>query len=233
MAKLTLGQKAERVLRLLLALRNPRILSALAAFGFTNADRDDGWRLIRALTEGRLARSPNPRRDPTLLDKLDAWENRWFPIANATLIHRFPEAHAWLFLNLSQTEGPEVIVSVGTFVDRTERMATEPTLAASGAQARELLAQRGLNASTIETARDILRELGSTQADVAPMVPDPEQLEQAEKAMWQWYLEWGEIARVAVKDRRLLRELGFLSAKRSLADEVADDAAAEADAAAV
>jgi len=40
--------------------------------------------------------------------------------------------------------------------------------------------------------------------------------------MRNWYLEWGEIARVAVTDRRLLRELGFLNAKRPVAQEEAE-----------
>ena len=39
------------------------------------------------------------------------------------------------------------------------------------------------------------------------------------------HLEWGEIARVAVTDRKLLRELGFLNAKRPVAQE--DDAEEE------
>jgi hypothetical protein len=29
--------------------------------------------------------------------------------------------------------------------------------------------------------------------------------------LWVWYLEWSAIARVAVKDRRLLRSMGFLN----------------------
>lgn len=32
--------------------------------------------------------------------------------------------------------------------------------------------------------------------------------------MWNWYLEWGEMARIAISDRRLLRQLGFLGPKR-------------------
>jgi hypothetical protein len=36
--------------------------------------------------------------------------------------------------------------------------------------------------------------------------------------LWGWYLEWSAIARVAVRDRRLLRALGFLNTTRLGAD---------------
>ena len=37
--------------------------------------------------------------------------------------------------------------------------------------------------------------------------------------MWAWYLEWSKIARVAIKNRALLRQLGFLSARRGEEEE--------------
>ncbi len=52
--------------------------------------RREGFRRLNALTEGRLNYREPAGRDPSLLDKLDAWENRWFPIANASLRARFP-----------------------------------------------------------------------------------------------------------------------------------------------
>jgi hypothetical protein len=225
MAKLTIGQKAQRVLKLLLGLRNARIAEALGAYGFTKTDLDDGWKLLKALTGGRLSQLPSGRRDPTLLDKLDEWENRWFPVASASLAHRYPDVHAWLFLNLAQTEGAEVIVSVGTLLDRLNAMASEPSLGSAGAEARNLLAQRGLNAATLEVAQNLLAQAGSTAPATTPTPMDAEAAAKAEQAMWNWYLEWGEIARVAVKDRRLLRELGFLNLKRSLAEEIEEDVA--------
>lgn len=47
--------------------------------------------------------------------------------------------------------------------------------------------------------------------------------------MWDWYREWSQIARAAVKDGRLLIQLGLLStgrSKRGADDE--DDAPAPA-----
>jgi hypothetical protein len=111
---LSLGEKAQRVLKLLLGLRNPRVASPLAAYGFTEADMEEGWALLRALGQGRLDRLPVGPRDADVIQKLDTWENLWFPIIDASLYRHFPATHARLFLNLSQTEGAEVAISVQT-----------------------------------------------------------------------------------------------------------------------
>ena len=61
------------------------------------------------------ARAP----DPTVIEELDAWENRWFPVAEATLRRRKPEIADKVFLNLAQTSGIEVAVSVSTQHERS------------------------------------------------------------------------------------------------------------------
>jgi len=230
MAKLSIGQKADRVLKLLMGLRNARISELLKQYGFTEKDRTQGWMLLKALTDGRLAERGPTRQDPALIRLLDEWENRWFPIASASLKNRFPEAHEWLFLNLTQTEGNAVVISVSTFVDRLGKLATEPSLEARGAEARELLTQRGLNAATMQVATTMLSALDATAPSGPTSVVDPEQAAQAEQAMWTWYLEWGEIARVAITDRRLLRELGFLSYQKPVSDETEPEDAQDAEA---
>ena len=45
---------------------------------------------------------------------------------------------------------------------------------------------------------------------------------EAEKKMWDFYLEWSKIVRAVVKDRRLLRLMGFLKTRKAkAADETA------------
>lgn len=219
MARLTIGQKAERVLKLLMGLRNPRVAEALRQYGFQDRDLEEGWLRLKALTENRLSLRAPAKQDPSLLAQLDAWENRWFPVAQASLRGRFPEAHEYLFLNLTQTEGAEVILSVGTFLQRLHKLASDASLK-DGAAARELLTARGLNSTAIQAASELLEKLGSVAPSVQAPVADPAQQAAAEAEMWNWYLEWGEIARVAVSERRLLKELGFLNAKRPVSDEV-------------
>ena len=94
----------------LLGLRNPRIATALAGYGFKQEGRDEGWALINALGKGKLELLPPEPRDVETLLKLDALENQWFPIAQAGLERRFPAVSAKFFLNLVQTEGPAVAI---------------------------------------------------------------------------------------------------------------------------
>jgi hypothetical protein len=214
---LTLGDKAQRALRLLLAVRNPRIASALSAHGFDDGDIQEGWSLLQALGTSKLGLEPSPpAQNPETIQQLDAWENKWFPIADASLARRFPAVHARLFLNLSQTEGPEVAISVQTFLDRFDALtqANGPH-GADGAKAKALLEKRGLTRAALKEARELLNALGS----VAP-APDDKivsaedakaDLLRAEKALWGWYLEWSQVARIAIKQRVLLRQLGFLA----------------------
>lgn len=225
MARLSIGQKAERVLKLLLGLRNARVAESLRQYGFKDSDLAEGWRLLQALTEGRMQQRATTKQDPVLLGQLDEWENRWFPVAAATLRGRYPDVYEWLFLNLSQTEGPAVVISVGTFVSRLNAMAKEPSLGIQGAEARQLLETRGLSAVTLQAAQTVLTALGTTESAEPAKPVDLGAQEAAEAAMWHWYLEWGEIARVAVSDRKLLRELGFLKTKRPLAQEVEEEEA--------
>lgn len=225
---ISLGDKTFRVVRFLIGLRNPRVASALAGYGFKTEDMQEGWSLINALGKGKLAVLPPGPRDMEMLLKLDAWENQWFPIAQAALERRFPAVAARFFLNLTQTEGPEVAITVRTFVDRYEELlAGSEKYGAEAKQAQALLTARGVTAGVVEEAKALLTKL--TQLAEAPksesMEEQEAELEAAEAAMWAWYLEWSKIARVAIKQRVLLRQLGFLATRRG-GDEDEEEAPA-------
>lgn len=197
-----------------MGLRNPKVVSALVSHGFTRKDLDEGWDRFAGLTRKRLSVQVQVP-DPQLVESLDSFENTWFPIARLSLERHFPNCAKWIFLNLSQTEGIEVVVSVQTFLERLALMAeaAEP-YGAEGPKATELLAQRGLTAQRIQEAQARLDQLGSYRDE--PVVElTPEEVQADEDALWSWYLEWGGIARATVKDRRALRSLGFLKSRRS------------------
>lgn len=242
MAKLTIGQKAHRVLLLLLGLRNPKIAAILAKHGFTDEDLAEGWALLRAITRTRLdtvpSGGPTPIYvDPTTLATLDEWENKWFPIAKATLQRRAPKVHDWMFLNLAQAEGPQVIITVGTFIDRWELLdkpKDKGGYGPGGKEAKKLLDTRGLRPDVVKEAKALLEILtsvasGPPSSDGSPgPAAQPESFEAAEAALWAFYLEWGPITRTVIKDRRMLKALGFLKGGGA-GDDGGDDGEEEGD----
>jgi hypothetical protein len=232
---LTIGQKAERVLQLLLGLRKNKVAAALVAHGFSDEDLEEGWELMRRLTRTRLgAVTAVEAADPGLIPQIDQWENKWFPIADATLKRRAPDVHAWMFRNLTQTEGPAVVVSVSTFVERWENLSKSKAKGgpeAGGEAAKKLLEKRGLTKAVIDQAKDLLKRAGKVEkASAEDESGTQENFEQAEADLWAWYLEWSVIAQQVITNRRLLRELGFLrtsGGKEKDDDEDDDDNAGD------
>ena len=208
-----------------MGMRNSRIAAAMAAYGFNEAELDEGWGLLQAVGKVRFDASPVRGGDKSIIDKLDAWENRWFPIASATLERRFPAVHERVFKNLSQTEGPAVTVRVRTLLERLDQMAAG-AYGPEGAAAKSQLELRGLAAVVMNEARALLETVGKIANPSAPAT-DTEALAKAESDLWAWYLEWSQIARVAVTQRALLRQLGFVASqgRRSDEDEEVDDEA--------
>jgi hypothetical protein len=219
----TISDKATRVMRFLIGLRNPNIASALAGYGFTDDDLAEGWSLVNALGKGKLAFLPFTR-DRDVLLKLDAWENHWFPISAACLERRFPAVFARMFMNLQQAEGPEVAVTVRTYVDRYDELtAPDSKYGPEGAKARDALTARGVTPAVVDEARNLLAQLTKVAAppEVQSSIAEQEaDLEKAQAALWAWYLEWSKVARVAIKQRALLHELGFLARRAAEEDPV-------------
>ena len=221
---LTIGQKSERVLRFLRGLSQPRVADALAAHGFTQADWNEGWQLLQSATGRWLLREqPAKAPDPTVIEELDAWENRWFPVAEATLRRRKPEIADKVFLNLAQTSGIEVAVSVSTFVQRLRLLEKDVS---GGPEALALLKTRGLTEDVLKHAELLLKRFGNVTFS-PPKASDPAAAqamrEKAEDELWAWYMEWSTIARNAIHNGNLLRTLGFLSSPGKPAEEPADD----------
>ena len=210
---MTIGQKAARVLQFLLGLRNLHVALALRAYGFDEAELTRGWDLLRGLTQGRLDVVP-VEGDPMIVQNLDAWENKWYPITDAVLASNFPAVHEVVFRNLAQTSGPAVIVTVGILLDRLELVSKSKDqggMGREGKDARDLLTKRGLTAQVVDEARTILAQANTLETSEEETAEETTAVDQAaEDRLWSWYLEWSRIARTVIKDRRQLRVLGFL-----------------------
>ncbi len=208
MAKLRVGQKMNRVVRFMMGLRNRRIASIMMRHGLKQENFKDGLTRLEAVIGDKLNVTIDVPRDDEALDKLDLWENKWFPIVKATLRHHYRTIHDKVFLNLSQTDGPEVLFSVGTLITRIDKINVED----DGTAARELLIERGLTQAVIDEAKALIEQAGGIEDDLLDLDAEEQEdqaQEQAEVAMWDWYLEWSTIARAVIKNGNLLRQLGF------------------------
>ena len=161
--------KAQRALQLLLGLRHAQVAAALADYGFTDEDLQEGWELLQAFGRVRVDTAV-PSADLETVRALDEWENQWFPLVDAALLRRFPAAHAALFLNLHQTAGPEVALLVHLFVDRIDAMSGgKSACGAEGVEAVKWLAKRGLKPEVLRQARDLLAELRRVADSAVPV----------------------------------------------------------------
>jgi hypothetical protein len=210
MARLSTADKCNRVLLLLLGVRHRPVAIALSKHGFNAAALARGWALLARMTDGALDDLP-AIDEPDLIAQLDGWENRWFPIVELVLRTNFPAAHEVVFRNLRQTEDETVIISVATLLDRLhamQRSETEGGLGQEGRAARALLVERGLTEAIAAQARALLERIMTLPSDAG--AGEPPSYDAAERELWRWYLEWSGLLRMSIKDRRLLRALGFL-----------------------
>lgn len=200
------SDKLSRLLSFLRGCGNARVGAHLRKLGFTQADLDEGWALLREASGGRLAvHADGGEPDPKVVAAIDDFENRWYPIVSATLARRWPALAADVFLNLAQTEGPAVAVTVQTLLDRLAKMP-----GADGTAARALLAQRGLDDQAIAGVKELLAQMGTLgEAPAHDPEADRKERDAAEDRAWQWYLEWSQIAQAGISNGQVLQRLGY------------------------
>jgi len=224
MSKHSLGEKAARVLNMVMGMRDSRVATAMAAYGFDDEDLQQAWDLLRAVGAVKLNKGEaGQTMDRETLRRLDEWENKWYPLAKATLQARYPAVHDEFFKNLFQAAGPEVIVTVETFLQRLEELtAAQGAYAQDGAAARAVLVKRGIDGTCVEEAKKLLETLQKTVVMAAPpnKAKEAEELAAAEQALWNWYLEWSQVARTAITNRSVLRLMGFGTTRRPAEDDI-------------
>jgi hypothetical protein len=134
---------------------------------------------------------------------LDAWENRWLLITRAALTRHYPELAKSVFLNIRQTSGAGLVISLPTLLSRITALETGN---ARQRRARELLVRRGLTEQVLNEAKALLTEL--TQSP-ATELPPPRLRQPTLEALWSWYLDWSQTARATIADAKLRKVLGF------------------------
>lgn len=211
----SINDKLGSILQFLVGVRHPQVRALLAMRGFDDAALEEGWeafdvasgrRLAYTAPFGQLLAEDDTRK---LIELIDGFENDWFPVANATLGRHFPRIRDEVFQNISQTSGPEVIVSVGTFLERIQAMETAPTAETESALA--LLKQRGLTQALRRETRALVERVRRGSDVTLPEIDAASAAERdkAFEAAWAWYSEWRQIARTVIRRRDILIRLGL------------------------
>jgi hypothetical protein len=228
MAKVTKNTKVLQTLRFLLGLRRPEAHSPLAPYGLTQQELEIAAQLVREATEPQLRKSSYDGVSPALLDELDVIDNQWFPIIKYVLTRHSQEIADWTLLNLAQTTGIDLIVSLSTLFSRVGALAdgTSP-FGKQGVEAFHTLQARGLTDEVLAHIKQLLSSV--TQFNSNQPGFDEAAQEQAVDKLWAWYLEWSGIARTVIKNRTVLRRLGFLrrATVASLEDDISEEVQAQ------
>ena len=204
MPKTTKPQRLERLLRFLVALRDPELLLPLVEAGFTNEDLAEGWSLLRGTSIDVL-----PKGRPRVVNAVRAaeaelveWARRHIRLVEPAIARRHEAVHAFLYGGLPELKAPKVILAVGVFLDRVQALSKKK----GGPEARALLEERGLTAAAIDAVAPVL--LRAKAIGVTP-TGKPRDWAAAEQAAWRWYLEWSRVARESILDGRLRHRLSL------------------------
>ena len=207
MSRLRFQQKQQRVLRFLRGSIHPAVFGRLVTRGFSTAVYDEGNALLAnaVFTRSEAAPRASPADNPAVA-KVAELEKLWVPVAQASLERRHPAVFEPLFRGYQRVGGVDVILMVRLFVERSRALAAQADDESRAAVA--LLASRGLTAAVVD---EMDAALAAAMKAARPIVAAPPgEADEAERAMWDYYLEWSRIARTVIKEPELRRAMGFL-----------------------
>jgi hypothetical protein len=208
---------ATRALRFLNGAASPRIRLKLQALGFDNAEQETGWSLLRRVT-GYTVDAVAPLEQPGMIDSLDSWENKYFPVIDASLKSRFPAIHEKLFNNLRQTDGPELLITLPKLHERLLALKGD----AAGEQALALLSKRGVDQAQLDALAAMLAQATSLDSDAALLARAEQTAREARdvaaKELEAYLDEWAALSRSAITNKNHLRQLGVMSWRRDEAE---------------
>jgi hypothetical protein len=221
-----LREKSHHVLTFLTGLSHPHVREVLGRHGLSDADVEAGWTLLRRVGELRYAHERIERPKANESDLLDDWAGKWWTLAGVALSKRFPAVRDRLFDGVKREPRKKVPASVMKFVTRLNdfEASSDPVMH----EAMSLLERRGLTPAVRKEAADVLG-MNIVVADTSALPPPRTDaaLRRAEQELSDWYREWSAIARTFIRQRRLLRALGYGAPGRPKKSEAAQPARPE------
>jgi hypothetical protein len=209
---------------------NRAIRSIMQQRGFGPAVHNELWRLLQE-TSGR--KSPNAAEtfDPTVAEAIvfvDPYDEIIIEIIDASVAPRFPDQAAYLRQGLKAATGMGGVLNVNTLLLRATDLEKSPerkTTRKTDQAALDLLAERGINPELRAKLAERIK-VATSGAEVEPV--DQASVEAADEsyvralgALYGFYDEWSRIARVAVKRRDYLMQLGLAHPKTEKTDPTA------------
>jgi hypothetical protein len=209
------NEKIERVTRFLISFSDRRVMSKMRLSGFSPDELARGWALAQQAASPWLeasAKQPDTHEIRDALAHLDDWENRHFPVIEATLRHRYPSVHREVIGKLSQTSGPALLITIPKLLDNLTALGAAQD--SSHREARQLLATRGISDEVIAQAAGWVKKASAADLSTAPVSDEELERRRSERdqqveVMWNWYTEWSAIARARIDNKNLLRQMGF------------------------
>ena len=147
---------------------------------------------------------------------IDANDEEVYGIVNASLRHNYPEQHGYLTKGIGPAKGMLALVNMRTFVVRWDELAsgeTRPQTRKTDREALALAETRGLRAELMTALRANLKIVEDLNPETEAIRDQAFRVRRLEAlvALRKWYLEWSEIARIAIKRRDHLISLGLAS----------------------
>ncbi|MFO0660714.1 MAG: hypothetical protein U0165_12910 [Polyangiaceae bacterium] len=153
--------------------------------------------------------------------ELDAWDEPNFQRAKAILDRHHPDASAYVFHDLSASQGPAAVKGVATFLARLNALETGSDAARSASKADDkkavqLLAKRGITKEERARLQELVHvALGPTTPLELPDTSTAETTRREKLSKLKgWYDEWATSAHAVIKKRSHLIRLG-LAERRS------------------
>jgi hypothetical protein len=213
-SKETLEATPARAVRLIQGIGSSLLVRALLLpHGFTRADLEEGWSLLRdACGVSDAETEVDPAAAAEAVRTVDEWDERGFTIVRATISHRYPQQASFLLAGLDAAEGSAAAVGVASLLDRLDALESDPRREETrddDLAALSLLAQRGLDQAERDRLRahidTVRRALGSS--DGSTRTEEGNQLARLTR-LRAWYDEWVAVCRVALRSE-LLKRVGL------------------------
>lgn len=220
----TLEQTPSRALDLLTAAgRSKPIRLALQRKGYGRKDHEEGWRLLQATAGYVESGDDGPEIDGGVRDavvQLDELDEDVYRIVRATLRRHHPAQHDFVLNGLAPSTGDGAVLSVDRLLARLDELengkARKPTRKQDHA-ALATLASRGIDAPERARLRGLVKAAQKIETilptDEAAITRAADDHRNALIALREWYAEWSDIARSAVKRRDHLIRLGLATRK--------------------